>query len=426
MSINHNNPIVNPQNKPSRLDRINPHDARMAALFFAITVIACCFSLGVVQPLVLAAGILPMKKLTPETPGPATESGGYFAFPIGLSDCEYLGAIQTEPTLSTPKTARKKEFKPPAIVGIEVYSSTVVTRRYGRITAGNTERQEIKNLSSDSLANLAFIAFNTPVNFRSMHTLTYPAKFSNDGNRVKDNLDNFLRWYRRHFSGELYLWFLEFQKRGAPHFHVLSTVDLAALGKLATIRRKKDGKVETWQTHWETWKAQEKAWQSLGGGHTAWEVINDPEGGKKYAARYATKAYQKAVPPAYRNVGRFWGHSREGVKPELTGSYECSEEQLKQALERGGWEHLPDDGELVYRELFQAAQAIDLSLLTPVDTLDRPKVDPARPIAPAETWATPARPVGYTCTGCEATVTKWAGQCPVCGEWNTLTVKYDL
>lgn len=427
MSITHNNPIVNPQSKPTRLapGKINPNDAKMAALCFTIAALACCISLGVIQPILsicVIAGVVPMAKLAPETGGPeAPKAAGYFAFPIGLSDCEYVGKIQTEPPPPTPNLGRKKVFKPPAIIGIEVYASTVITRRYGRIGAGNTQRQEIKNLSADSLGNLAFIAFNTPAYFPSMLTLTYPAKFSNDGKQVKDNLDNFLYWYRYHFPGEKYLWFLEFQKRGAPHFHVLSTVDLAAFGKLATIKRKNKA---PWQTHWDTWQTQQEAWQKLGGGKTAWEVINDAEGGKKYAAKYATKAYQKAVPPAYRNVGRFWGHSREGVKPEPDGSYACSEEQLKLALERGGWEHLPDDADLVYRELFQAAQAIDLSLLTPVETLDRPKVEPARPILPAD-WPQPARSGGYLCQNCYATLPTWAGQCPACGEWHTLTLQQE-
>lgn len=346
---------------------------------------------------------------------------------IGLSDCEYVGKSPPSAPAAYKVGRRGAKIallhkKLSEVRGVEIYASTVITKRFGRVGSGNTERQEILNLSTDSLANLAFIAFNTPAHFPSMMTLTYPAKFSNEGRQIKEHLDNFLRWYKYHYQGHKYLWFLEFQRRGAPHFHLLSTVDLGEYGKLATVRRVKDGKRQTWQTHWETWKEQEQAWKKLGGGLTAWEVINDVEGGKKYAARYATKAHQKAVPPTYRNVGRFWGHSREGVKPDPSGFYECSEAQLREALKRGGWEHLPDDGELIYRELFQAAKAIDLSLLTQVATLERPKVEPARPILPAD-YPSVRGQVGYLCQICGTICDKWAGQCVSCGEWHTLTLR---
>lgn len=294
--------------------------------------------------------------------------------------------------------------------GVEMYASTVVVKRHNTLPHEHEhKRSEIYNLSSDSLGRLAFIAFNTPVNFRSMMTLTYPANYSNDGDQVKSDLNRTLEWYRYHFPGAVYLWWLEFQKRGAPHYHLLSDVDHAERGKLSTVTRRNG---EKWQTHWDTWKQLEQAWERLGGGHTAWEVINDQEGGKKYAAKYATKAYQKAVPKAYRNVGRFWGHSRQGVKPEPTGFYECGEAQLREALKRGRWEHLPNDGEMLYRELFQAAQAIDLSILTPTPHLD-PVVYPKRE----------QKPEVYHCGSCGQYIPKWAGQCPACGQWHTLILQ---
>lgn len=123
MSITHNNPIVNPQSKPTRLapGKINPNDAKMAALCFTIAALACCISLGVIQPILsicVIAGVVPMAKLAPETGGPeAPKAAGYFAFPIGLSDCEYVGKIQTEPPLQRQIWAGKRSSNPRPLLG---------------------------------------------------------------------------------------------------------------------------------------------------------------------------------------------------------------------------------------------------------------------------------------------------------------------
>lgn len=349
-------------------------------------------------------------------PPSTCESVGETLSVLGLSDSTYLNA---EPPLNSQnakiKSSRGSKFNPnkhlTEVKGIELYVSTIVVRRHSKMAVGGGKRREIFNLSADSLGRLAFIAFNTAVNFRSMMTLTYPGEFTNDGRQVKQDLNALLVWYRRNFPGGLYLWWLEFQKRGAPHLHLLSNEDLESHGKLSTITRSNG---ETWLTHWATWQTLEQVWRRFGGGMTAWEVINDAEGGKKYAAKYATKAYQKAVPPAYRNVGRFWGHSRDGVKPEPGGFYQCNEAQLREALKRGCWEHLPGDGEVLYRELFQAASAIDLTTLPPVS--DLPAVKYPKPVKPKHV---------YVCEHCSVTTDKWSGQCVSCGEWNSLVQRID-
>jgi len=50
-------------------------------------------------------------------------------------------------------------------------------------------------------------------------TLTYHENWR--GRDIKRDLDNYLKRIRRHFPDVAYLWRLEYQKRGAPHFHVL-------------------------------------------------------------------------------------------------------------------------------------------------------------------------------------------------------------
>lgn len=329
----------------------------------------------------------------------------------------------------------------PVVKGIELYQSTVVVVRHPRkqIRRTNSKRGQITKLSSKSLARLAFIAFNTSVDFRSMQTLTYEDILI-DGKGVKKDLNRFLEWYRHHFPSELYLWWLEFQRRGSPHFHILSTVDLSRFGKLATISKKnrlgrKTGK--SWQTHWDTWQMLESSWRSLGGGFTAWEVIRDQDGGKKYAAKYATKAYQKQVPEAFQNAGRFWGHSRSGVKPDPKERFLCDEVMLRKALEQGGWDHLSDDEDILYRELFQAAQLIDTKSLASCSTAESFDYDMINEdYVFAETGQKPRlvlgsepaklarseenQEFGYICSNCGQTSLKWAGQCFSCSDWDTL------
>lgn len=52
-------------------------------------------------------------------------------------------------------------------------------------------------------------------------TLTYPAEYSPDPERWKRDLDNFCKCILRRYSGAFGIWKLEFQKRGAPHFHLI-------------------------------------------------------------------------------------------------------------------------------------------------------------------------------------------------------------
>lgn len=52
-------------------------------------------------------------------------------------------------------------------------------------------------------------------------TLTYPAEWSNLWETWKRHLDNFDKRFARRFPAGAYIWKMEFQKRGAPHFHLL-------------------------------------------------------------------------------------------------------------------------------------------------------------------------------------------------------------
>lgn len=60
-------------------------------------------------------------------------------------------------------------------------------------------------------------------NFKSAYfvTLTYPGSYSSDSRTWKNDLAKFAKRLRRRFPGISGFWRLEFQRRGAPHFHLL-------------------------------------------------------------------------------------------------------------------------------------------------------------------------------------------------------------
>jgi hypothetical protein len=135
---------------------------------------------------------------------------------------------------------------------------------------------------------LRFTIDNFRYQMKVFVTLTYGATYPTEGRKVKNDWRAFTERLRRlgYFAKESIIWFIEFQSRGAPHFHFLATGWLS--------------KVFVGQ-----------AWAEITGGNPAAcsrvEGLKHPEAAGAYAAKYASKQDQKAVPENYRNVGRFWG-----------------------------------------------------------------------------------------------------------------------
>lgn len=220
------------------------------------------------------------------------------------------------------------------------------------------EKQPMTEFTKKSRAKLAFVASNTAVRFYSMMTLTYPDKWPNDGKEVKKNLRAMLSRLRRLDSDINYLWFLEFQKRGAPHIHLLLTTK-------STKERKR------WLSQaWHDIVNDEEHEKHLAAG-TNWTQMRKVDGGRRYAVKYAGKMRQKEVPALYQNVGRFWGHSK-AVKPEpMFKPIEIySLEQMKHYLQR--WseaERLDKPLKTLYNAAVPLAEQLTL------DGIDLNKVD---------------------------------------------------
>lgn len=218
-------------------------------------------------------------------------------------------------------------LSPPYAVVIYL-NDVVVLRTSGKNNRVPPKRGPCEYWSDDSRKGLAFVAANTAVQFRYMVTLTYPSEYPGDGATSKQHLNKFLNWLRlrckRAGVSLEYLWFFEFQARGAPHYHLLLDCNLPDIA---------------------TRKEVSQSWYRVVGSNdtkhlkagTRCERLRSADGGKHYAVKYGQKMKQKRVPEGYQKVGRFWGNSR-GVTPDpiawaRVDSYDDVRELVK------GWEY---------------------------------------------------------------------------------------
>ena len=152
------------------------------------------------------------------------------------------------------------------------------------------KRGQVKRLSFGSVRRLKFVLRNIIHEMNYEVGLTYPNEFPNDGLAVKDHLHK-LRM-RLAYRGYKSIWVLEFQGRGAPHFHMLldKEIELEKLLKM-----------------WYAIVGSGDTKHLRHGAHV--NKIRTKEGMRHYFASYLTKQDQKTVPEAYHNVGRFWGYT---------------------------------------------------------------------------------------------------------------------
>lgn len=123
-------------------------------------------------------------------------------------------------------------------------------------------------------------------------TLTYPREWEADGRAWKRHTDAFRKKFERKWGYYSILWKLEFQKRGAPHFHLLVFMDSEL----------------PWTRRFMTWLS--RAWYtSVGSGDyrnlLAGTNVREKRGWSR-SMRYASKYVGKVV-DVEAAVGRWWG-----------------------------------------------------------------------------------------------------------------------
>lgn len=159
-------------------------------------------------------------------------------------------------------------------------------------TGKRKKRGTIKKFSFGSVKRLRFLLRNTIHKMEYELGLTYPNEFPKDGLIVKNHFHK-LRT-RLNYYGYKYFWILEFQNRGAPHFHMLVNKEI-----------KKEQLSKMWYAI--VGSGDEKHLKR--GVHVA--PILNKDGMAGYFAQYLSKQEQKIVPEEFKNVGRFWGASRD-------------------------------------------------------------------------------------------------------------------
>lgn len=180
---------------------------------------------------------------------------------------------------------------------------------------GGTERGCIKSLSQSSSARMGRYLRECISEYKVMVTLTYPSGFGLDGKRAKRDLHVFFKRASRQVSirKDLFsmFWFMEFQKTGRIHFHILSThrIDIKWLS----------------QAWYEIVGSDDPL--HLKAGTNIEKLKLGRAGAASYARKYARKNIQKIVPENLKWVGRFWGVY--GVKTQRSAGIVLTANSLK-------------------------------------------------------------------------------------------------
>lgn len=213
------------------------------------------------------------------------------------------------------------------------------------------ERKAITYLSQSSLNRLAFVVTVNCSKLKSILTLTYGIQYPLSGRKVKADLNRFLVRMRRKYKALLYVWFLEFQKRSAPHFHIFLSLPHPSLVQKRQMAidwvesQKLEGAEYSRVRDRKLFHVKQSVFNFHKTKPEVWEGIRSPEGAKRYAVKYALKTEQKEVPPMYSDVGRFWGCSRQLSNPQGL-EVEITQDELREYLWREDhrlkkWDVLP-------------------------------------------------------------------------------------
>jgi hypothetical protein len=165
-----------------------------------------------------------------------------------------------------------------------------------------SKRGNVTIFSKRSKSRLAWVY--SQGEWKSMLTLTYHVDFPKYKDSKKQ-LNAFLQHLRR--DGIKYLWVVEFQERGYPHYHVWMDKSLE--------RNEWHKYMDTWLNVTKEYNSSEKAVKvhKHDASYTEWDVRYD----LNYAVKYANKQQQKGLPVGIETFGRWWGTSKDIIHPEI-------------------------------------------------------------------------------------------------------------
>jgi len=193
------------------------------------------------------------------------------------------------------------------VVGLSIFQKSVKILRsketlYTYKTHTYGKRGEIQAFSLASKRRLKHVASNSSEPLISQFCMTYH-NLLDKGPTVKRKLKLFLNRMRAKYKNFKYLWILEFQSRGFPHFHLFHNLHHLTPGLheyMAKTWNRITGESDPAHLDFHLDKRNNMAWDM---------------GSAQYLCKYVDKEHQKAVPTKYGWSGRFWGHSNSLVKP---------------------------------------------------------------------------------------------------------------
>ena len=122
-------------------------------------------------------------------------------------------------------------------------------------------------------------------------TLTYPADYPVNIREAQKDLESILRWLKRK-GVKSYIWFKEYQERGAIHFHIL--IDSVFIHHEELSLR---------------WSKRIKSLDPSAG--TSIRKIREKTKMRTYVTKYFGKEEQKTVPEEVTGHGRWWGSNKK-------------------------------------------------------------------------------------------------------------------
>ena len=158
------------------------------------------------------------------------------------------------------------------------------------------KRGKIERFSSDArrrmMQKVAQVPHARLLQMPTFVTLTYPNEWDDDGRAWKEDLARFYIRFKRAYGDVPVVWKLEFQQRGAPHFHLLIYFS-DATGYTAQFKQ--------WVSlNWYECVRSGDQLHLLAG--TRVEPVRSVRGVQFYCAKYMAKTVD-----IKKNVGRFWG-----------------------------------------------------------------------------------------------------------------------
>lgn len=164
--------------------------------------------------------------------------------------------------------------------------------------AGGGKRGAVTGFSHQSRTRLIRKLATISADPTQFVTMTYPVEY--DPSAKKRHLHAFASWMRRNYPQAAYFWKLEYQKRGAPHYHLI-----------------------LWYVPWSLDFALDisAAWYLIVGSGddnhlqagTRCEIPDDPTRWKFYLAKYIGKDYE--IHDFDPHSGRIWGFHNKKLIP---------------------------------------------------------------------------------------------------------------